>query len=90
VNEAKPLWWFEPVNSRFKRKFHLILNNQPIHILYYLCISKNIIQSPATLFYQRADKKDKSQIIITVGDETFTDTKSGFSFKQYLKETIEY
>jgi len=93
VNKGKPVWWFEPENSRFNYDFHLILNDAKKKILYYFFIPKNDITNPKATFYQRKDFDDKSQIEIYDDDPKFMDTKktgNGLQFKKYLKREIQY
>jgi hypothetical protein len=93
VNNAKPVWWFEPKNSRFEKDFYLVLNNSENKTLYYFFIPKNEIKEPKLIFYQRGDHPNKSQIEIDCDDINFKDTKkgeNGMSFRKYLKEEIKY
>jgi len=91
VNEGKNVWWFEPDNSKFNENLNLLLNDANRRVLYHFFIPKNDIINPKTIFYQRKDFDNKSQIQIRDNDYNFKDIlKSEFSFRKYLKNEIKY
>jgi hypothetical protein len=92
-NKGKPVWWFQPDNSKFEEDFHIVLNNSKSKILYYFFITKNEIKEPKLKFYQRKDLDNVSHIEIRINDIDFKDIKqgeNGMSFRKYLKEEIKY
>ena len=73
INSMRDIWWFEPQNERFKSDMYLALYDNKSKLLNVFLIPANTIQDINTTFYQRADKADKSSIIIPTNDESFTD-----------------
>ena len=90
VNKSKPVWWFQPDNSKFNYDLNLVLNDSKRKILYHFFIPKNEITNPKATFYQRADLNNHSHIEIYDNDPSFKDIKKSFSFKKYLKDEIKY
>ena len=87
-NQNSHNFWANPPFTVLLSDWFLILNNKTKRELYLFIIPENSISKYNLA--KRADMPNVADIQIAYNDPTFTDNRSGVSFKKYLKGTIEY
>ncbi|MGM9683582.1 MAG: hypothetical protein ACI3XQ_08280 [Eubacteriales bacterium] len=87
INTSVDSYWANPNYSLLKREWALILNDWGKRILYLIIIPPNSIDKS-----QLVARNDRNafNIEIEYNDQLFTDKRSGYSFKQFLADEINY
>lgn len=87
-NRTANNYWANPDFDVLSKNWTLILNDWINRLLYLLVIPANSIQKNQLV--SRNDKKNVIDLQIAYGDSTFTDNRSGFSFKEYIVAVESY
>lgn len=85
-NKGANNYWANPSFDCLKRDWFLILNDWQRKELHLFKIPANSLNN----LVSRADQPNLIDLQIAYNDPTFTDNRSGMSFKQYLINTIKY
>ena len=85
-NKGANNYWANPSFDCLKRDWFLILNDWQRKELHLFKIPANSLNN----LVARADKPNLIDLQIAYNDPTFTDNRSGMSFKVYFVETINY
>lgn len=87
-NKTSSVYWSNPLFEYLKDNWYLILHdyhNKQLHLFIIPAMSIH----PRDLV-SRSDQTDRIDLQIMYEDSTFTDTRSGYSFLKYLKQSIKY
>ena len=87
-NRTANNYWANPAFDVLSKNWTLILNDWVNRILYLLIIPANSINESQLV--SRNDKKNVIDLQIAYDDSTFTDNRSGFSFKEYIVAVESY
>ena len=87
-NKTTNVYWSNPNFDYLNKNWKLILNDNLNQRLHLFIIPKDSINWDALT--PRNDQPEKIDLQILYGDPTYTDTRSGYSFKGFLKKTIQY
>lgn len=87
-NRAANNYWANPNFDVLSKSWSLILNDWVNKILYLFLIPANSLDSNQLV--ARNDKRDLIDLQIAYDDSTFTDNRSGVSFKKYIVAVEQY
>lgn len=87
-NRAVANYWANPSLDVLKTESSLILNDVVRKKLILFIIPANAIKE--TELKKRRDKPDLIDLQIAYNDNTYTDTRSGYSFSKYFIKEIDY
>lgn len=85
-NKGANNYWANPSFDCLKDNWYLILNDWQRKELHLFKIPANSLNN----LVARADQPNLIDLQIAYNDPTFTDNRSGCSFKQYFQKTIKY
>lgn len=87
-NTALPVYWSNPSIDCLTKPWYLVLNDYLHDTLYVFYIPGNSLS--LLQLQTRMDQKEKINLEIQYDDSTFTDRKSGVSFRKYFLKEIKY